>query len=125
MTIALNNPERFKSVSAFAPIVSPTRCPWGEKAFGQYLGDDRERWKQYDAVELMTRAGKHLPMLVDQGDQDNFLEEQLKTELLVARSQETGYPAEIRMQPGYDHSYFFISTFIEDHIKFHGRFLKK
>lgn len=124
LTIALKHPERFKSVSAFAPIVSSTRCPWGEKAFGQYLGDDRETWKQYDAVELLATTDKQLPMMVDQGDQDNFLEEQLKTELLIARSQETGYPVEIRMQPGYDHSYFFISTFIEDHIKFHGRHLK-
>lgn len=123
LTIALKNPERFRSVSAFAPIVSPMRCPWGEKAFGHYLGDDRETWKRYDATELMARAEKQLPMLVDQGNQDNFLEEQLKTELLTARSQETGYPVEIRMQPGYDHSYFFISTFIEDHIKFHSRYL--
>ena len=123
LTIALKNPDRFKSVSAFAPICSPLNCPWGEKVLSNYLGDDRQAWKQYDAVDLVGMAKQHLPVLVDQGDADNFLSEQLKTELLVSAGQVADYPMQIRMQPDYDHSYFFIATFIGQHIAFHARAL--
>ena len=97
------------------------RCPWGEKALSNYLGPDRETWCQYDTTELIARASTHLPILIDQGQADNFLKEQLKTELLTAAAEAAGYPLRIRMQPGYDHSYFFISTFIGEHIQFHAR----
>ncbi len=123
LTIALKNPERFKSVSAFAPICSPLNCPWGEKVLSNYLGDDRQVWKQYDTIDLVGQAKQHLPVLVDQGDADNFLSEQLKTELLVQAGQVADYPMQIRMQPDYDHSYFFIATFIGQHIAFHARAL--
>jgi len=123
LTIALKNPERFRSVSAFAPICSPIRCPWGEKALGNYLGTDREMWKQYDTTELLRTAQRQLPALVDQGDADNFLESQLKTELLEKACAEASYPMTIRMQEGYDHSYFFIATFIGEHIEFHSAYL--
>ena len=124
ITIAMKNPDKFKSVSAFAPISSPTRCAWGEKVFSGYLGDNREDWKQYDSTELIKAATKKLPLLVDQGDADNFMKEQLKPELLEQACKEAGYPVELRMQPGYDHSYFFIASFIEDHIRFHAGYLK-
>jgi S-formylglutathione hydrolase len=123
LTIALKNPQRFKSVSAFAPICSPLNCPWGDKVLSNYLGDDRHTWKHYDAVELIKQAQQHLPVLVDQGTADNFLTEQLKTELLVSAGQVADFPIQIRMQPDYDHSYFFIATFIAEHIKFHTRAL--
>lgn len=123
LTIALKNPQRFKSVSAFAPICSPLNCPWGDKVLSNYLGDDRQTWKHYDAVELIKQAQQHLPVLVDQGTADNFLTEQLKTELLVSAGQVADFPIQIRMQPDYDHSYFFIATFIAEHIKFHARAL--
>lgn len=123
LSIALKNPGRFRSVSAFSPICSPMRCPWGEKAFGNYLGADREQWKQYDTTELIRLAIEHLPMLVDQGEADNFLQEQLKTELLVEACKESGYPLQLNMQPGYDHSYFFIASFIGQHLQFHARYL--
>ena len=120
LTIALKNPERFKSVSAFSPICSPLNCPWGDKVLSNYLGDDRQLWAQYDTVELIKQAKQHLPVLVDQGDADNFLAEQLKTELLVGAGQVADYPMQIRMQPDYDHSYFFIATFIAEHMAFHA-----
>jgi len=123
LTIALKNPERFKSVSAFSPICSPLNCPWGDKVLSNYLGDDRQLWAQYDTVELIKQAKQHLPVLVDQGDADNFLAEQLKTELLVGAGQVADYPMQIRMQPDYDHSYFFIATFIAEHMAFHARAL--
>lgn len=123
LTIALKNPGRFRSVSAFAPISSPTRCPWGEKALAGYLGDDRDLWRQYDTTELISQATERLPVLVDQGEGDGFLAEQLKPELLEAASREADYPMTLRRQPGYDHSYFFIATFIADHIRFHGEHL--
>ncbi|MFU8878032.1 MAG: S-formylglutathione hydrolase [Wenzhouxiangellaceae bacterium] len=123
LTIALKNPGRFRSASAFSPISAPMRCPWGEKAFGNYLGPDREQWKQYDTTELVGLATEHLPMLVDQGEADNFLQDQLKTELLVKAFREAGYALQVRMQPGYDHSYFFIASFIEQHLQFHARHL--
>ena len=123
LTIALKNPEKFRSASAFAPICSPMRCPWGEKALGNYLGDNRQDWKQYDTTELIRSAKQQVPVLVDQGDADDFLIEQLKTELLIQACSEVNYPAEIRMQLAYDHSYYFISSFIGEHIKFHTKYL--
>lgn len=124
LTIALRNPERYKSVSAFSPIVAPTQCPWGEKALGNYLGGDREAWKIYDSCELIAAGAPQMPMLIDQGEADNFLEEQLKTELLEQVCKETGYNAIIRRQVGYDHSYFFIASFVGSHIGFHAQALK-
>ena len=125
LSIALRNPDRYQSVSAFSPIVAPTQCPWGEKALGYYLGDDREPWKDYDSCELIARGARQIPMLVDQGEADDFLEEQLKTELLEQTCKKTGYQATIRRQPGYDHSYFFIASFVGSHIGFHAQALKK
>ncbi|MFZ1743880.1 MAG: S-formylglutathione hydrolase [Pontixanthobacter sp.] len=124
LTIALRNPDRFKSVSAFAPIVSPLNCPWGEKALGGYLGQDRDRWREYDACALIedgAQNGGALPaLLVDQGTADNFLHDQLKTGLLALACKKAGIPATIRMQDGYDHSYYFISSFMADHVKWHA-----
>ena len=120
LSIALKNPGRFKSVSAFSPICSPLNCPWGEKALGGYLGDDKEAWREYDTTELVARAEERLPMLVDQGEADDFLAEQLKPELLEKVGVAADYPMAIRMQAGYDHSYFFIASFIGEHIAFHA-----
>lgn len=125
LTIALRNPGRFKSTSAFSPIVAPMQCPWGHKALGGYLGPDRNAWAEYDACALIE-AGARLPdLLVDQGEADNFLGEQLKTHLLQEACTRAGQPATIRMQPGYDHSYYFISTFMADHIAWHAARLKQ
>jgi len=123
LTIALKNPGRYRSVSAFAPICSPMHCPWGEKALANYLGSNRETWRDYDSSELMRSAQRQLPMLIDQGDADNFLQEQLKPELLQQAAQEADYPLQLRMQPGYDHSYFFIASLIGDHLRFHAQYL--
>ncbi len=124
LTTALRNPGRFKSVSAFAPIVSPLNCPWGEKALGGYLGADRAAWREYDACALIEDGARLPDLLVDQGDADNFLHEQLKTGLLVMACRKAGIPATIRMQPGYDHSYYFISSFMADHVAWHAQRLK-
>jgi S-formylglutathione hydrolase len=123
LIIALKNPGRFKSVSAFAPICSPLNCPWGNKTLSNYLGENLEDWKQYDTVELVKQSTVQLPVLVDQGEGDNFLAEQLKTKLLIRASEEAEFPMQIRLQPEYDHSYFFIATFIGEHIAFHARAL--
>jgi len=123
LVLALRNPERFLSVSAFAPITNPTQCPWGEKALGGYLGDDRESWKQYDTCELIAAGAPKLQLFIDQGDADNFLKEQLKPDNLEKVCKEHDYPLILRRQPGYDHSYFFIATFIEDHLRYHADFL--
>jgi S-formylglutathione hydrolase len=125
LTIALKNPAQYQSVSAFSPICSPINCPWGQKALELYLGNGRETWAQYDTVELVKQppSDKQLPVLIDQGEQDNFLEEQLKTELLEAACLAKDYPMTIRQQPGYDHSYFFIASFIGEHIRFHAQYL--
>jgi len=125
LTVALRNPGRFTSTSAFAPIVSPLSCPWGEKALGGYLGEDRTAWRDYDACALIEDGARLPDLLVDQGEADNFLGSQLMTHLLVDACARAGMPATIRMQPGYDHSYFFISTFMADHIAWHAARLKK
>ncbi|MCW2369821.1 S-formylglutathione hydrolase [Sphingobium sp. B11D3D] len=124
LTIALHNPERFRSVSAFAPIVAPSQVPWGQKALGGYLGDDASAWAQHDAVALIESGARLPDLLVDQGGADNFLEQELRTHLLEAACAKAGQPATIRMQPGYDHSYYFISTFMAEHIRWHAERLK-
>jgi S-formylglutathione hydrolase len=124
LTIALRNPERFRSVSAFAPIVSPLNCSWGDKALGGYLGPDRAAWREYDACALIADGARLPDLLVDQGEADGFLEEQLKTHLLREACDVAGQPATIRMQPGYDHSYYFISTFMAEHVAWHAERLK-
>ncbi|MCH6482834.1 S-formylglutathione hydrolase [Pseudoxanthomonas sp. LH2527] len=124
LTIALKNPGRYRSVSAFSPIVAPTQVPWGEKAFGAYLGEDRDTWKAYDTVALIAGAQERLPLLVDQGDADEFLPTQLKPELLQAAAEAAGHPLTLRLQPGYDHSYYFIASFIGEHIAHHANALK-
>ncbi|MFL5293042.1 MAG: S-formylglutathione hydrolase [Myxococcales bacterium] len=122
LTVALKNPQKYRSVSAFAPIAAPMRCPWGEKALTGYLGSNRAAWRAYDSTELVVERGwKGPPILVDQGTQDQFLETQLHPELLQEASARAGVTLELRMREGYDHSYFFVSTFIEDHLRFHAR----
>jgi S-formylglutathione hydrolase len=121
LTIALGNPGRFRSVSAFAPISSPMRCPWGEKALGGYLGPDRAAWRRHDATALIADGARLPDLLVDQGDADPFLAEQLKPELLDQACRDAGIDLTLRMQPGYDHSYYFVSTFIEDHLRWHAK----
>ena len=120
LTIALRNPGRFRSVSAFAPIVAPSRVPWGEKALGGYLGPDRAAWRAYDACALIEDGARLPELLVDQGDADPFLAEQLRPELLRDACAAAGIDLTLRMQPGYDHSYYFISTFMADHIAWHA-----
>ena len=124
LTIALRNPGRFRSVSAFAPIVSPLNCPWGEKALTGYIGPDKADWRQYDACALIEDGARLPDLLVDQGEADDFLHEQLKPGLLVLACKKAGIPATIRMQPGYDHSYYFISSFMADHVAWHAERLK-
>ncbi|MDO6558489.1 S-formylglutathione hydrolase [Paraglaciecola chathamensis] len=125
LMIALSNVKRFSSVSAFSPIVNPADCPWGEKAFSHYLGDDKSEWQQYDSCELMRQQGHflQLPMLIDQGLADDFYQNQKLAKPLESIAQEMNYPAEFRYHKGYDHSYYFISTFIEDHLRFHAKHL--
>ena len=124
LTIALKNPETYKSASAFAPICSPTQCPWGHKALGGYLGADQTSWQDYDAVELI-KFGRNVSgtILVDQGGADDFLVEQLKPELLQKACDENNQDLNLRIQEGYDHSYYFIATFMEDHIAHHAKAL--
>jgi len=120
LTLALKHPDRFRSVSAFAPIVSPINCPWGVKALTGYLGEDRATWRPYDACALIEDGARVAEILVDQGEADNFLTGQLKPELLEAACAKADIPLTLRRQPGYDHSYFFIATFIEDHLRWHA-----
>lgn len=122
LTIAMRNPDRYSSVSAFSPINNPMNCPWGEKAFSAYLGKDKETWRQHDASELMKSATQLVPALVDQGEADDFLATQLKPEALITASKVSGYPLELRHHEGYDHSYYFIASFIEEHLRFHAKF---
>ena len=125
LTIALKNPQRYKSVSAFSPICSPVNCPWGEKVFSHYLGDNKSEWLQHDTVELLKQSPSKIPVLVDQGEADNFLAEQLNTPLLVDLAKKNEPLMTVRMQPAYDHSYFFIATFIAEHLAFHSRALSQ
>lgn len=120
---ALREPQRYQSVSAFAPISQPTECPWGEKAFSNYLGTQRETWLEWDASALIAKATQHVPMLVDQGEADGFLVEQLKPAALQDAAERAGYPLTLRLQPGYDHSYYFIASFIDEHLRFHAQAL--
>lgn len=121
LVLSLRNPGRFRATSAFAPIVAPSEVPWGEKALAGYLGDDRAAWARHDACALI-RAGAHVPeLLVDQGGADRFLDEQLRPQLLEQACRAAGIPLALRMQAGYDHSYFFIASFIEDHLRWHAR----
>ena len=123
LMIALRNPERFRSASAFAPICAPSRCPWGERAFGAYLGDDRAAWAAYDTCELLQSQRLATPMLVDQGEADEFLARELMPERLEAAARNGGQALTLRRQPGYDHSYYFIASFIGDHIRHHAELL--
>lgn len=123
LVIALKNPGRYRSVSAFSPIVAPTRVPWGQKAFAAYLGEDRASWAAWDASELVATATERLPLLVDQGGGDEFLDTQLQPQWLQAACTAAGHPLTLRLQPGYDHSYYFISSFIGEHIAHHAKAL--
>ena len=121
LTIALRNPDRFKSVSAFSPVVAPLQCPWGEKALGAYLGSDRAAWRSYDACALIVDGARVVDILIDQGTSDQFLEEQLKPQLLAEACENAGIPLKLNMREGYDHSYYFISTFMADHLRWHAK----
>ena len=123
LVCALRNPQQYKSVSALAPIAAPIRCPWGQKAFTNYLGSDQESWRAYDASELVLTAGYNRPILIDQGAVDPFLEEQLLPEVFQQACEKAGQPLNLRFQEGYNHSYYFIATFIEDHISHHAAVL--
>lgn len=120
---ALKYPERYTSVSAFAPICAPSQCPWGQKAFSHYLGPNRDVWRDYDATCLVADATKRIPLLVDQGDADPFLVEQLKPELLEQACKDTEHPLTLIIREGYDHGYFYISTFIDEHLRYHAEAL--
>ena len=120
LTIGLSHPDRYRSVSALAPIVAPSRVPWGEKALAGYLGDDPAAWRRHDAVALIEDGVRVPGLLVDQGDADKYLADQLRPELLVAACAAAGIPLDLRMQPGYDHSYYFVSTFMADHLRWHA-----
>ena len=124
LTVGLRNPDRFRSISAFAPIVAPSLVPWGEKALGRYLGEDRQSWREYDAVALIEDGARADCVLVDQGMADHFLVEQLQTHRLAEACKAAGMDAMIRLQEGYDHSYFFISTFMAEHVRWHAERLK-
>ena len=125
LTISLRNPGRFRSTSAFAPIVAPSQVPWGQKALGGYLGPDQSAWAEYDACALIEGGARLPDLLVDQGAADNFLIEQLRTHLLAQVCEAAGQPATIRIQPGYDHSYYFIASFMDDHLRWHAERLGK
>lgn len=120
LTIGLNFPAQFRAVSAFSPIVAPSQVPWGQKALGGYLGEDRATWRRHDAVALIEDGARVPALLVDQGDADPFLAEQLRPELLGAACEAAGIPLTLRLQPGYDHSYYFISTFMADQLRWHA-----
>lgn len=124
LTIALKNPGRYRSVSAFSPIVAPGQVPWGEKAFTAYLGSDRETWKACDATELVKTVREKLPMLIDQGEADEFLQTQLRPELFKAAADAAGYPLTLRIHAGYDHSYYFVASFMGEHVMHHAHALR-
>lgn len=122
LVVGLRCPTKFKSVSAFSPIVNPTASPWGKKAFTGYFGEDKAAWNSYDACELLRAGAKHpLPLLVDQGTEDKFLKEQLRTEALLQAAAASGQKVEVQMREGYDHSYYFVATYVADHIRFHAK----
>ncbi len=126
LTLALRNPDIYRSVSAFAPIVAPRQVPWGQKAFTGYLGPDHGQWSEHDATDLVGRvrnAANRPPILIDQGLSDQFMERELRPQLFEAACRKVGYPLTLRRQPGYDHSYYFISTFLEDHLRHHAGIL--
>lgn len=125
LTIALRNPERFRSASAFAPIVAPSQVPWGQNALGGYLGDDREAWRRHDAVALIEDGASVAELLVDVGTGDDFIDKELRPELLERACAEAGMALTLRRQPGYDHSYYFISTFMADHLRWHSERLMR
>jgi len=125
LTVALNFPDRFRSISAFAPIVAPGQVPWGQKALTGYLGEDRAGWRKHDAVALIEDGARVAELLVDVGDTDPFIEKELRPELLEQACASAGIPLKLRIQPGYDHSYYFISTFMADHIAWHAERLKR
>ncbi|HDR2821284.1 MULTISPECIES: S-formylglutathione hydrolase [Enterobacter] len=125
LIMALKNPGKYASVSAFAPIVNPTQVPWGKKAFTNYLGDDSQKWQEWDSCALMlaSRPEDAIPMLIDQGDADQFLAGQLQPAVLAEAARQKDWPLTLRIQPGYDHSYYFMASFIEDHLRFHAEHL--
>lgn len=127
LMLALKNPGKYCSASAFAPIVNPSRVPWGQKAFNAYLGDDTARWAEWDSTELLlaSRSDSPIPLLVDQGDNDQFLADQLQPAVFAEAARQKDWPLTLRIQPGYDHSYYFIASFIEDHLRFHAEHLLK
>ena len=125
LTVAMNFPDRFRSVSAFAPIVAPGQVPWGQKALTGYLGDDRAVWRKHDAVALIEDGARLPDLLVDVGDADPFIEKELRPELLEQACSAAGIPLKLRIQPGYDHSYYFISTFMADHLDWHAERLRR
>lgn len=125
LVIALRNPGRYRSVSAFAPIVAPARAPWGEKAFSAYLGEDRTHWLDYDSSALVAGASERLPLRIDQGGSDNFLADQLRPQLLQEACATAGHPLDLRVHPGYDHSYYFIASFIGEHLAYHATALRR
>lgn len=125
LVIALRNPGRYQSVSAFSPIVAPSQVPWGKKAFEAYLGNDTDTWKQYDTVELIRNAKERLPLLVDQGLDDEFRENQLRPELLSEACEAAHHPLQLNLRPGHDHSYYFIASFIGEHIAHHAQALQR
>lgn len=123
LVLALRQPGRYASVSAFAPIVNPSTCPWGQKALKGYLGDDQQAWTEYDACALVKKGESKQPFFIDQGTADNFLTEQLRPELLEQICHQRQHPLVLRHQEGYDHSYFFVATFIDDHLRYHAQHL--
>lgn len=124
LTVALRHPDRYRAASAFSPIVAPSQVPWGLKALSGYLGDNKSPWRKHDAVALIEDGARFRDFLVDYGDADPFLTEQLRPELLAQACSQAGVPLTLRRQPGYDHSYYFISTFMDDHIRWHAARLK-
>ena len=122
LLVGLSQADRYSSISAFSPICHPSDCQWGKDAFTAYLGEDESSWQKYDSSLLIKNASKHLPLLIDQGTADDFLKEQLKPEVFSSAAEKANYPIELRMQEDYDHSYYFIASFIEDHLRFHAQY---
>jgi S-formylglutathione hydrolase len=125
LIVALRNPGRFRSVSAFSPIAAPSQVAWGQKALRGYLGEDEKAWRKHDAVALIEDGARLPELLVDVGDADPFIENELRPELLERACAQAGIPLTLRIQPGYDHSYYFISTFMAEHLAWHAERLKR